>query len=86
VIHALISHVEGLVDGETLGMTGRAVGEDYEFTARREATVSLTAKDKRLCVEAVCSRYRTGIPWSDQPARFSVGLTMWRVHATALLL
>ena len=30
----------------------------------------MTAKDKRLCVEAVLSRYRAGIPWRDLPERF----------------
>ena len=36
----------------------------------REGYVGVTAKDNRLFVEAVLSRYRAGIPWRDLPARF----------------
>ena len=36
----------------------------------REGYVGVTAKDNRLFVEAVLSRYRAGIPWPDLPARF----------------
>jgi transposase len=35
----------------------------------REETVGVTAKDNRLFVEAVLSRYRAGIPWRDLPTR-----------------
>lgn len=38
----------------------------------REDTVSVTAKDHRLFVEAVLYRYRAGIPWRDLPERFGV--------------
>ena len=30
----------------------------------------MTARDKRLFVEAVLYRYRAGIPWRDLPERF----------------
>ena len=36
----------------------------------REGHVGVTAKDKRLFVEAVLYRYRAGIPWRDLPERF----------------
>lgn len=36
----------------------------------REDTVGVTAKDNRLCVEAVLYRYRAGIAWRDLPERF----------------
>jgi transposase len=36
----------------------------------RDGTVGVTAKDNRLFVEAVLSRYRAGIPWRDLPERF----------------
>ncbi len=36
----------------------------------RDDTVGVTAKDNRLFVEAVLSRYRAGIPWRDLPERF----------------
>jgi transposase len=36
----------------------------------REASVGVTATDKRLFVEAVLYRYRAGIPWRDLPERF----------------
>lgn len=36
----------------------------------REDTVGVTAKDNRLFVEAVLSRYRAGIAWRDLPERF----------------
>ena len=35
----------------------------------REGTVGVTAKDKRLFVEAVLYRYRAGITWRDLPER-----------------
>jgi transposase len=35
----------------------------------REGHVGVTAKDNRLFVEAVLSRYRAGIPWRDLPER-----------------
>jgi transposase len=31
----------------------------------REGPVGVTAKDNRLLVEAVLSRYRAGLPWRD---------------------
>ncbi len=36
----------------------------------RKDTVGVTAKDNRLCIEAVLYRYRAGIPWRDLPERF----------------
>lgn len=36
----------------------------------RAGTVGVTAKDNRLCIEAVLYRYRSGIPWRDLPIRF----------------
>ncbi|BFU88864.1 MAG: IS5 family transposase [Nitrospira sp.] len=36
----------------------------------RDETVGGTAKENRLFVEAVFSRYRAGIPWRDLPERF----------------
>jgi transposase len=36
----------------------------------RTETVGVTAKDHRLFVDAVLSRYRAGIPWRDLPERF----------------
>ncbi|BFU92608.1 MAG: IS5 family transposase [Nitrospira sp.] len=36
----------------------------------REGHVGGTAKDNRLCVEAVLYRYRAGIAWRDLPERF----------------
>ena len=36
----------------------------------REGSVGMTARDNRLFVEAVLSRYRAGIPWRDLPERF----------------
>ena len=35
-----------------------------------EGHVGVTARDNRVCVEAVLHRYRAGIPWRDLPARF----------------
>ena len=39
----------------------------------RAETVGVTAKDNRLFVDAVLSRYRAGIPWRDLPERFGDG-------------
>ena len=36
----------------------------------RAGSVGVTARDKRLFVEAVLYRYRAGIPWRDLPERF----------------
>ena len=36
----------------------------------RAGSVGVTARDHRLFVEAVLSRYRAGIPWRDWPVRF----------------
>jgi transposase len=46
----------------------------------REDTVGVTAKDNRLFVEAVLSRYRAGIPWRDLPERFGDWNTTARRH------
>ena len=46
----------------------------------REETVGVTAKDHRLFVEAVLSRYRAGIPWRDLPARFGDWHNIHRRH------
>ncbi len=43
----------------------------------RVGHVGGTARDNRLFVDAVLSRYRAGIPWRDLPARFGDGT---RVH------
>jgi transposase len=46
----------------------------------RADTVGVTAKDHRLCVEAVMYRYRAGIPWRDLPERFGDWKHMHRRH------
>ncbi len=46
----------------------------------REDTVGVTAKDNRLFVDAVLYRYRSGIPWSDLPARFGAWRNVHRRH------
>jgi transposase len=46
----------------------------------RDDTVGVTAKDNRLLVEAVLSRYRAGIPWRDLPERFGDWKNMHRRH------
>ena len=46
----------------------------------RAETVGVTAKDNRLFVEAVLSRYRTGMPWRDLPERFGDWKNMHRRH------
>ena len=43
-------------------------------------TVGVTAKDHRLFVEAVMSRYRAGMPWPDLPECFGDGKHMHRRH------
>lgn len=49
-------------------------GEQWErikaFLPGHEETVGVTARDKRLFVEAVLYRYRAGIAWRDLPERF----------------
>ena len=40
--------------------------------------MGVTAKDNRLFVEALLSRYRAGIPWRDLPERFGP----WKVVQT----
>lgn len=47
---------------------------------RREETVSVTAKDNRLSVEAVIDRSRAGIPGRDVPERFEGWNTIARRH------
>jgi transposase len=44
----------------------------------RKDTVSVTAKDNRLFVDAVLYRYRAGVPWRDLPERFGP----WKVAHT----
>jgi transposase len=46
----------------------------------RADTVGVTAKDHRLCVEAVLYRYRAGMPWRDVPARFGGWTNIPRRH------
>ena len=40
----------------------------------REGSVGVTAADNRLFVEAVIYRYRTGMPWREQPERCGDGI------------
>jgi transposase len=44
----------------------------------REGTGGVTAKDNRLCVAAVISRYRASIPWRALPERFGAWKNMAR--------
>jgi transposase len=46
----------------------------------RDGTVSVTAKENRLFVEAVIYRYRAGIPWRDLPERFGDWHNVARRH------
>lgn len=43
----------------------------------RDGAVGVPAKDNRLCVEAVLSRYRAGIPWRDLRELFG---DFWLIH------
>jgi len=47
----------------------------------RPESVGVTAKDKRLFVEAVIFRYRAGIPWRDLPERFGGWKNSHRRHS-----
>jgi transposase len=51
-----------------------------DFLPGRADTVGVTARDHRLFVEAVLSRYRAGIPWRDVPERFGDWKHMHRRH------
>src|SRR5438552_19025543 len=46
------------------------MGAIKDFLPGREDHLGGTAVDNWLSVDAVLSRYRTGIPWRDLPARF----------------
>jgi transposase len=46
----------------------------------REGTVGVTAKENRVCIDAVISRYRAGMPWRDQPDRFGAWNNIARRH------
>jgi transposase len=41
-----------------------------DLLPRRDGYVGVTAKDRRLFIEAVLHRYRAGSAWRDLPARF----------------
>jgi len=47
----------------------------------REGSVGVTAADNRLFVEAVIYRYRTGMPWREQPERCGDGIQVRRGSA-----
>lgn len=44
----------------------------------REGHVGVTARNNRLFIEGVLSRYRAGVPWRDLPARFGDGIKVHR--------
>ena len=54
--------------------------KSQDWLPGRDGTVGVTAKDNRLFVEAVISRYRAGIPWRDLPERFGDWHTIARRH------